>query len=94
MKLYMQYWVESERGWGIRPDGSSIHFSLENLKDYINDIYCNRDDEVPNIYERTCGDPIEIEVNETIYNLVSENKNLRLTQYQLNNLIKLEDILL
>jgi hypothetical protein len=30
-------WFESERGWGIRPDGWSIHKTTADAEDFIND---------------------------------------------------------
>ena len=33
--VIVQYWEESERGWGVRPDGMTIHLSNEALKAYI-----------------------------------------------------------
>ena len=38
-KVYLQHWEESERGWGIRPDGCSLHLTLEDRKKYI-EKYC------------------------------------------------------
>ena len=34
-RVYLQYWEESEKNWGVRPDGCSIHLTLDNHKDYI-----------------------------------------------------------
>lgn len=45
-------WEESERGWGVRPDGYSLHLSSVHLADFIRE---HRDarhaDHVPNIYD-------------------------------------------
>jgi hypothetical protein len=91
-KVLLQYWEESERGWGVRPDGASLHINENELKDYISSIYKDREpNKVPHEYDRYIGSPIEIEVADDLYNLV-ESKSQRLTQYQLNNLMKLEDI--
>lgn len=32
---YLVSWTESERGWGQRPDGVSLHLTQEDAKDYI-----------------------------------------------------------
>lgn len=93
-KVLLQYWEESERGWGVRPDGASLHINENELKSYISSVYKDRDPKnVPHEYERHVGNPIEVEVTDSLYSLV-ESKNQRLAQYQLNNLIKLEDIIL
>lgn len=48
-------WEESERGWGVRPDGCSLHVSVEEAKEYqkkhfvrLHDIY---GDESPDEYK-------------------------------------------
>lgn len=94
-KILLQFWEESERGWGVRPDGASLHINVESYRKYLNDIYDNRDtQEVPNEYDRVVGPVIETIVSDDIYNIVLSERNLRLPQYQLNNLIKLKDIIL
>lgn len=37
MRVLVQTWSESERGWGTRPDGLSIHFSEEQRLKYIDE---------------------------------------------------------
>ena len=95
-KVLLQYWEESERGWGVRPDGASLHKDMVSHKEYVDRIYDAREFEnvVPDEYDRVVGDPILISVNDDLYNLILENKIVRITQYQLNNLIKIEDIIL
>ena len=34
-KAIIQYWEESEEGWGMRPDGATLHKSLEDCQAYI-----------------------------------------------------------
>lgn len=36
---YVIEWEESERGWGCRPDGYSLHVSPEEAKTYIDDFW-------------------------------------------------------
>jgi hypothetical protein len=94
-RILLQYWEESERGWGIRPDGASLHKDIIDHKNYVDSIYNIRESTklVPDEYDRVVGDPIFISVNEDLFNLIS-TKSVRLTQYQLNNLIKTKDIIL
>jgi len=91
-KIYLQYWEESERGWGVRPDGCSIHISLDDHKKYLNIIYEGRNPtEVPYEYDRVCGEPIEAFVKDSLLSVMT-NGTLRLFQYEMNNLIKLKEL--
>ena len=92
-KVYLQYWEESERGWGVRPDGCSLHTTLINHKKFINSIYSDRDGDVPDEYDRVVGEPIEVMIKDTLSELF-EDGSLRILAYQLNNLIKLEEIVI
>jgi len=93
-KVLLQHWEESERGWGVRPDGASLHLNEISHKIYVDSIYKNRSGDAPHEYDRTVGNPITIEVSDGLYELLSENGNYRLTQYQLNNLLKVEDLII
>lgn len=94
-KVYLQYWEESERGWGVRPDGCSLHTSLEEHKKYINSIYKEREKhtEIPHEYDRIVGETIEVMIKDDLYDNIEEG-SLRLMEHQMNNLIKLEEIII
>ena len=93
-KVYLQHWEESERGWGIRPDGCSLHTTLTERKNYVESIYKDRDaNNVPDEYDRVCGEPIEVSIKEELYNSF-ENGTLRLMRHEMNNLIQLKEIIL
>lgn len=48
MKLaILMTWTESERGWGCRPDGASLHLSQESLKKYIADYWAKEKERNP-----------------------------------------------
>ena len=34
-----QYWEESERGWGVRPDGCSLHLTEADRKQFIKEYW-------------------------------------------------------
>ena len=93
-KVYLQNWEESERGWGVRPDGCSLHIDLNNHKSYLNSIYQSRDiNNIPHEYDRIVGVVREVLVSDVIFNEVVKNSGvLRLMQHSLSNLIKLEEI--
>jgi|688.fasta_scaffold320357_2 hypothetical protein len=93
-RCYFQRWEESERSWGIRPDGCSLHINEEAHKSYLNEIYIIRQGEalVSHEYDRITGPLIECFISDTLFELVKEKNSLRLMEYEMNNLIKIEDI--
>jgi len=94
-RCYFQRWEESERGWGIRPDGCSLHLSEDLHKKYLNEIYTIRQSEtlVPYEYDRITGPLIECFISDTLFELVRGKNSLRLMEYEMNNLVKIEEIL-
>jgi hypothetical protein len=93
-KVILQIWEESERGWGTRPDGCSMHIDLKERENYIQTIYDSRKSEtsIPDEYERIVGEGVEAFIEDELYNLVQKDKSIRLTQYQMNNLMNMEEI--
>jgi hypothetical protein len=92
-KVILQLWEESEKDGVIQPDGCSLHFDEKSLKQFISEFYSSRtEDDVPDFYERVIGNPIEVDVVENIYNIISETKSIRIQQYEMNNLIGLKEI--
>ena len=93
-RCYFQRWEESERGWGVRPDGCSLHLSEDFHKKYLNEIYKIRQSEilVPDEYDRISGPFIECFISDTLFELVKEENSIRLMEYEMNNLIKIEEI--
>ena len=94
-KIILQLWEESERGWGTRPDGCSIHTDIDERKKFLNKIYQKRENDiqVPDEYDRIVGEEIEAFVDDSIYQKVIENKTIRLSEIELNNLITFEQII-
>lgn len=74
-----QDWEESERGWGVRPDGFTLHLTREDRDAYVkgyNDTYNNLPS-APDEYTRTSGDPRVIQVDEgTYWKLVSHHADM------------------
>jgi hypothetical protein len=62
IRVLVQKWEESERGWGTRPDGYSIHPDEAALERYLEAYYATLPKEVPDEYERKCGMPYWAEV--------------------------------
>lgn len=72
--VYIQNWEESERGWGTRPDGFTIHTSLKQLNEYItwyNKTFNNLSF-VPDEYTRICGDPVKVEVSDELFERIEK----------------------
>lgn len=93
-KLYLQYWEESERGWGVRPDGCSLHLEQSDHNKFIESVYSDRSESsVPDEYDRVVGGLIDVYVSKTLYNeIVKNGGSLRLMEYNMNNLRNLRDI--
>jgi hypothetical protein len=47
---YRVDWIESERDWGMRPDGISLHLSTQDAKDFVDAYWAGKPDEVPDVY--------------------------------------------
>lgn len=73
--LYAIEWEESERFWGVRPDGFSFHRNPEEAERFIKDYWDKQPKgEAPDEYSRpTTGRPILIEVSESLYDCIMEN---------------------
>jgi hypothetical protein len=93
-KVILQLWEESERGFGTRPDGCSIHIDSDNRNNYIKSIYDSRKDEVPNIYDKIIGSELEAFIDDELFKKLNEEKSLRLIEPELNNLIKFEELII
>ena len=93
-KVILQLWEESDRYLGVNPGGCSLHKDESSLKEYLNSIYSNRGDDVPDSYERAFSNPVIVDVVENIHNIVQNSGSVRLQQYEMNNLLNLKEIIL
>ena len=73
--LIVQKWEESERGWGTRPDGYSLHLSQQALAAYVDDYWARMPNETPDEYSRPSGTPYSWEADEKTYDEVAASKN-------------------
>lgn len=67
--VYAINWTEYERGWGSRPDGHTLHISLEEAHNYIKNYGRDQRESyfyVPEIYSAP-GDPKLVEVSDEVY---------------------------
>lgn len=93
-KVVLQIWEESERGFGTRPDGCSVHIDSKERERYINSIYERRksNSSIPNEYDRIVGEGIDVFIEDALFGLLQKEKSIRITQYQMNNLIGMDEI--
>ncbi len=92
-KCIIQLWEESERGWGVRPDGCSLHLNKEVRDFYIDGMYLNRSNlSVPNEYDRPIGIPISCLISDGLFENLSQIGTIRLFEMEKNNLIKMGEI--
>ena len=70
-----QLWEESERGWGTRPDGYSLHLSEADRVAFVKDYWSKMPKEVPESYSRPYGGPTVVDVDVETYEKVRDSKN-------------------
>jgi hypothetical protein len=73
-------WLESEAGWGQRPDGCSLHMTETDYQQYEKDYWKrmpSRDEHgnPPHEYSRPCSDPFVCLVDKATFEAVKESKN-------------------
>jgi hypothetical protein len=93
-RVYLQLWVHSERGLGFLTDGCSLHIDLVERDKFISDVYLERDELVPEQYDRCFGDSFEVYVDDMLFESVRSQSNVRLDESSLRNLLVMEDIII
>lgn len=93
-KVILQRWEESERNWGTHPDGCSLHLTDSDRDSYIKEIYKDRTDDVPDVYERVIGSSLVAFIEDGLYDMIQNEKTLRLQEHELNNLISMEELII
>jgi hypothetical protein len=70
-------WEESELGWGVRPDGYSLHLTVGDSKAFIDDYWKSMPDEVPEEYSRPSlsSNATAVDVDEKTYKKIKKSKN-------------------
>lgn len=82
-------WEESERGWGVRPDGCSLHLTKEDSKIFEREYWDGMPDYVPDEYSRPAGRPVKVYVDKTLYEKIKESGNgIRLWSSQEGKAVK------
>lgn len=74
-----QKWLESERDWGTRPDGYSLHLTDKDRKQYVEEYWDAMPDKIdgraPDIYSRPDGTPYVCDVDVDMYEKIKKSKN-------------------
>ena len=73
--VVVQKWEESERGWGTRPDGYTLHLSVTDRDSYVKEYWARMPDTVPAEYSRPAGTAYTTEVDDLTYLTVRQSAN-------------------
>jgi len=73
--VVLQEWLESERGWGTRPDGCSLHRDEESRERFIAGYWQGMPDAVPDEYSRPIGEPTIAYVDKKTYEQINKSDN-------------------
>ncbi len=80
-------WEESERGWGVRSDGHSIHKTFGDCDKFVKEYWAKMPDAVPDEYSRPSGEPYtaRIEKKSELYKKLLKSKNgIWISKYDLS----------
>jgi hypothetical protein len=83
MNAFVMEWLESEKGWGTRPDGYSLHPTKEACEQYIRNYWLTMPNEVPDEYSRPVWDlPKEITIsNPKLVEELGNGHNVRVWEH-------------
>jgi len=94
-KVILQFWEESERGFGVRPSGCSLHLDNPMRDNYVESIYKDRStDYIPSVYDRVIGDVIDAYISDVLYSKVKLKNSIRIYEHELNNLTSMAEIII
>ncbi len=68
-------WEESEIGWGVRPEGYSLHLSQEDCNEFVAEYWARMPSKIPYAYFRPSGDAYKCAVSEQDFAEISSSKN-------------------
>lgn len=88
----IQIWEESFNDNSISPDGCTLHIDKGYRNKYVENFYNNRTEEIPDTYERIVGTESFVKISEELWDLLSINKNIRITEVEFNNLLGFKKI--
>lgn len=74
-EVIVQKWEETERGWGQRPDGFSLHLTEEDRQAFIKEYWERMPDSVPDEYSRPDGTPYRAQVDDETFAKLKTSRN-------------------
>ena len=93
-KIIYVGWEESEKGWGQRPDGCSLHLTEDDFKIFLGLYWDGMPDKAPSEYSRPTGKPVTAQVSPGLYKRVQENEyGLRLLNQETLELVGKKDLI-
>jgi hypothetical protein len=93
-KVILQLWEESNTKEGFLSDGCSLHLNVKERDIYISSIYNSRDNLIiPSEYDRIVGEWVEVFVEDKIFNMIIEEKSVKINEAAFQNLLKFEEII-
>ncbi len=72
--VVMQLWLESEAGWGQRPDGCSLHLTTTHLEKFNKAYWAKMPAATPSEYSRPCSEPKTVLVDAKMLAIIKKNK--------------------
>jgi hypothetical protein len=83
-QAFVLTWTESERGWGTRPDGYSVHISAEEARQYVDRHWASfpQGQAAPDEYDRPDSEkPFGVVLQDAAFaRMLKEKKSIRLWQ--------------
>jgi hypothetical protein len=97
LPVYYVSWEESERGWGTRPDGCSLHLTLDDFRSYEANHWKTMEKAygqyAPDEYSRPAGRPVMAYVSRDIYDKIkASTSGIQLSYHQEAEAEKSKDI--
>ncbi len=87
-------WEESERGWGTRPDGCSLHLTRSDAIAFEQAYWARMPDQVPDEYSRPFSSPSVAYVSPVLYRKIEKKENgLRLWEGEESRAVTERDLL-
>lgn len=90
-KVLLQLWEESNINNEQLTNGCSLHLDKNERDKYV--VSCIISGEIPNNYDRTIGDAVDVFIIDSLYEKLSNLKSIKLDEASFQNMINLEDII-
>jgi hypothetical protein len=92
--VLLETWTESERGWGQRSDGCSLHKNKDDYQKYVEKYWEGMPSETPDEYSRPDKNLREVVVSDELFEQVSSSDNgIRLWQSEFRSKREKHEIL-